>query len=76
MSERKESEDLFRVVHKEGTHLASSNDTNGAFRGNLLDDVTNKPVGNAEKVKVDMSEYDSGASYKYQESRRETWGRF
>lgn len=71
MSQRKESEDLYRVVHKEGTHLASSNDTKGAFRGNLLDNDTNKPVGNAEWVKVDKSEYDSGASNKYQESRSE-----
>lgn len=71
MSYSKDSEDLYRVVRKEGTHLASSNETNGAFRGNLLDDVTNKPVGNAEWVKVDKRDYDSGASYEYQESRSE-----
>lgn len=71
MSQRKESEDLYRVVYKEGTRLASSNDTNGAFRGNLLDNDTNKLVGNAELIKVDKSEYESGVSSKITDSRNE-----
>lgn len=58
MSQQKQSENLYRVIHKEGAHIASSNDTDGAFRGNLLDDDTNKPVGNAEWVKVNVNEYD------------------
>lgn len=35
-------------IIKEGTHLASSKETRGAVRGALLDDVTNKVVGQAE----------------------------
>jgi hypothetical protein len=68
MGQGKESGDLYRVIYKEGTHLASSNETDGAFRGNLLDNDTNKLVAHAEWVKVDKSEYES---YEYQESSRE-----
>ena len=70
MSKRKQTGDLYRVIRKEGTHLASSNDTAGASRGNLLDDKTNKPVGNAEWVKVDESEYERDYSYDYQENQQ------
>ena len=48
--------DYYRPIKREGTHLADSNDTEGAYRGNLLDNETNKPVGNSEWVKVDDSE--------------------
>ena len=48
--------DYYRPIKREGTHLADSNDTEGAYRGNLLDDETNKPVGNSEWIKVDDSE--------------------
>lgn len=68
MGQEKESGDLYRVIYKKGTHLASSNDTDGAFRGNLLDDETNKLVTHAEWVKVDKSEYES---YEYQEASSE-----
>jgi len=73
MGQRKHSEELYRPIYKKGAHLASSNNTDGAFRGNLLDDDTNKPVGNAEWVKVDKCEYEDDyvASYEYQDSNIE-----
>jgi hypothetical protein len=70
VSKRKQSRDLYRLIDKEGTHLASSNDTEGASRGMLLDDNTNKLVGHAEWVKVDESEYESGYPYGYQENQQ------
>ena len=63
MSQREQSGDLYRVKHKEGTHLASSRDTAGTFRGTVFDDKTNKLVGHAEWEKVDESEY--GCDYSY-----------
>lgn len=66
MSQRKQSEDLYRMVNpKEGTHLASSQDTPGAYRGTLYDDNTNKLVGHAEWEKVDESEYEWDYPYDY-----------
>ena len=53
---------MYRVKHKEGTHLGSSQDTSGAFRGTLFDNE-NKLVGHAEWEKVDESEY--GYDYSY-----------
>ena len=38
-------EQLYRAVHPEGTHLASSKDTEGSYRGVLLDNETNRVVG-------------------------------
>jgi len=69
VSKRKQTGDLYRVIRKEGTHLASSNDTAGASRGILFDD-TNKLVGHAEWVKVDESEYERDYSYDYQENQQ------
>jgi len=60
-----QSGDLYRVVHKEGTHLASSKNTEGAFRGALLDDK-DKLAGQAEFIKVDDYE-----SYEYQETHED-----
>lgn len=71
MSQGKPDEDLYRAVHKKGAHLASSNDTDGAYRGNLLNDKTNKFDGNAEWVKVDESEYKNDYSYNYQENQQQ-----
>lgn len=65
VSQRKQREDLYRVKLKEGTHLASSQDTHGTFRGTLYDDETNKLVGHAELEKVDESEYGWDHSYDY-----------
>lgn len=70
MSQRKQSGDLYRVKHKEGTHLASSHDTEGASRGILFDDKTNKLVGHAELEPVDDSEYGYDYSYVYQENQQ------
>jgi hypothetical protein len=58
VSKQKQSGDLYRAKRKEGTHLASSRDTDGSLRGILLDDKTNKLVGHAEFEKVDGSEYE------------------
>jgi hypothetical protein len=62
VSEQKQSGNLYRVKHKKGTHLGSSQDTPGAFRGTLFDNE-NKLVGHAELEKVDESEY--GYDYSY-----------
>ena len=35
-------EPLYRAIIPEGTHLARSNNTEGAFRGAVLDDETNQ----------------------------------
>lgn len=69
MSQRKQSEDLYRRINpKEGAHLASSQDTPGAYRGTLYDDNSNKLVGHAEWEKVDESEYEWDYSYDNQEA--------
>lgn len=58
---KKESEKYYKALYDEDTHLASSNDTRGAVRGNLLDNETNKPVGNAEFIEIDPNEiYNQG----------------
>ena len=46
-------EQLYRAVHPEGTHLAASKDTEGSYRGVLLDNETNRVVGQAEFVLVE-----------------------
>ncbi len=65
MSQREQRESLYRVKLKEGTHLASSQDTRGTFRGTLYDDETNKLVGHAELEKVNESEFGCDYSYDY-----------
>ena len=68
---QKQSGDLYRVVHKEGTHLASSKATEGAFRGALLDD-RDRLAGQAEFVKVDEdSEYEYNEPYEYKETHED-----
>lgn len=49
-------EPLYRAVYPEGTHLASSRNTDGAFRGTYLDDETNQIGGQAEFVEADRNE--------------------
>lgn len=49
---------VYRVIIPEGTHLAHSNNTEGAFRGAVLDDETNQVRGQAELVEVDRDEDD------------------
>lgn len=51
----------YRPIIKEGTHLASSKETAGAVRGALLDNVTNKVVGQAEWEEVLEKGASSGA---------------
>lgn len=48
----KKSIKTYRPIIKKGTHLASSKETAGAVRGALLDNVTNKVVGQAEWEEV------------------------
>lgn len=67
---------LYRPVIKEGTHLASSKETEGTFRGSLLDDETNQVAGQAEWVKVDENEFRNEKSYDYEESSGETESSF
>lgn len=47
---------VYRAIIPEGTHLAHSNNTEGAFRGAVLDDETNQVRGQAELVEVDRDE--------------------
>lgn len=47
------SEDLYRAVLPDDGHLAPSRNTDGAFRGAVLDNMTNVLRGQAEFVKVD-----------------------
>lgn len=49
----------YRPIIKEGTHLASSKETIGAMRGTLLDDITNKVVGQAEWEEIDDDDDDN-----------------
>jgi hypothetical protein len=63
MSDSKQSEELYRVVVKENTHLADSKDTPGANRATLLSNTNNQIVGQAELVRVDESEYISSNEY-------------
>lgn len=53
------SEKLYRPIVNEGTHLASSKGTEGAYRGALLDDDTNILAGQAEWIEVDSCEKES-----------------
>jgi hypothetical protein len=49
----------YRSIIQEGTHLASSKNTDGAYRGSLLDDETNKVVGQAEWEPVEEDDDDN-----------------
>lgn len=49
---------VYRVTVPKGTHLARSKNTEGAYRGSLLDDDTNQICGQAELVEVDRDEDD------------------
>lgn len=69
MGHRRQSEDLYRPIYKEGTYLAPSKNTEGAVRGSLLDNETNQITGQAEWVKVHVSENGYDEPYDYQEPR-------
>lgn len=47
---------LYRAVYPEGTHLASSRNTDGAFRGTYLNDETNQIGGQAEFVEAEQDD--------------------
>lgn len=47
-----ETGDLYRAIFPNNAHLAPSRGTDGAFRGAILDDATNKLAGQAEFLKV------------------------
>lgn len=53
----------YRPIIKEGTHLASSKETDGAYRGALLDNDTNQVVGQAEWELVEEEDYSWNCSY-------------
>lgn len=52
------AEKRFDAEIPEGTHLGVSRDSNGAYRGHLFDDTTNKLVGHVELTEVDEEEVD------------------
>lgn len=49
-------EPLYRAVYPKGTHLASSRNTDGAFRGTYLNDETNQISGQAEFVEAEQDD--------------------
>lgn len=49
-------EPLYRAAYPEGTHLASSRNTDGAFRGTYLNDETNQIGGQAEFVEAEQDD--------------------
>jgi hypothetical protein len=53
-----QSEELYRAVFSDDVHLASSKNIEGAFRGAVLDNVTNALRGQAEFVQVDVGDCD------------------
>ncbi|MCL1878920.1 MAG: hypothetical protein FWF80_08675, partial [Defluviitaleaceae bacterium] len=55
MKQNYQTEELYRVVKKEGTHLAPSKNTTGAVRGSLLDG-NNQLAGQAEFIKVERED--------------------
>lgn len=54
----------YRPIIKEGTHLAQSKNSEGTYRGALLDDKTNQVVGQAEWEEV---EEDDDYNYLYED---------
>jgi hypothetical protein len=71
MSKIKSDDELYKLVNKDGAHLASSKKTNGAFRGILFDDKSNKLVAHAEWVKVDNDEYEDHYIYEINDFKKE-----
>ncbi len=57
MKKSRKTGGLYRLIYKEGTHLAPSKDTKGAYRGTLLDDESEELAGQSEWLKVDESEH-------------------
>lgn len=53
MSPKKLSEETYKVLHTEGTHLVESKDTDGTIRALEFKNETNKLVGPPELVKVE-----------------------
>jgi hypothetical protein len=53
----------YRPIIKEGTHLAPSKKTDRAYRGSLLDNVTNQVVGQAEWELDEEEDYNWNCSY-------------
>lgn len=51
-----QSDELYRAFFPDGTHLASSTRTAGAFLGAILDDETNILRGQAEFIEVDHTD--------------------
>jgi hypothetical protein len=62
VSQQEQSKGLYRPIIKDGTHLASSQDTPGTYRGTLYDDHTNKLVAHAEWERVDEDEEEKESS--------------
>jgi hypothetical protein len=58
----------YKPIIKEGTHLASSKKTDGTYRGALLDNDTNKVVGQAEWEEVEEDD-DWEDQYEYYDNR-------
>lgn len=59
---QKVGQDAYRVITKDGMHLAKSKMTPGAVRGSLLSDATNQVSGNAEWIKLSTPQQISRAS--------------
>ena len=53
-----ENGNLYRAVFPDNAHLAPSKGTDGAFRGAILDNATNKLAGQAEFLKADLGDRD------------------
>jgi len=53
-----ETGDLYRAIFPGNAHLAPSKGTDGAFRGAILDNSTNKLAGQAEFLKVALGDRD------------------
>jgi hypothetical protein len=70
MSSSKQGGDLYRPIIKEGTHLAPSKKTPGAYRGTQLSDANNQVDGQTEWIKVDEIKYEySNSPYEYEDQR-------
>jgi len=58
------TEEYYKLIKESGKHLANSRNVEGAVRGVYLDNITNKPCGAGEfvKVKIDTSSNKTGLS--------------
>ena len=56
-------EGAYKVIIKDGMHLAKSKATDGAFRGTLLSDATKQVSGQAELLKIDPIELSKTPQY-------------